>query len=88
VDPRGNVRLLREVTPETVARLQAEFGQDLSVGGADLAASFMRLGLIDEYGLFVQPIRCPSVAAFELDPFSAHRCRLPILEQVWTTLRT
>jgi dihydrofolate reductase len=51
-----NVRLLREVTPETVARLKTEFGQDLSVGGADLAASFMRLGLIDEYGLSVQPI--------------------------------
>ncbi len=56
VDPRGNARLLREVTPETVASLKTEFGQDLSVGGSDLAASFMRGGLIDEYGLFVQPI--------------------------------
>lgn len=51
-----NVRLLREVTPETVASLKTEFGKDLSVGGPDLASSFMRLGLIDEYGLFVQPI--------------------------------
>ena len=50
-----NARLVREVTPETVASLKAEFG-DLSVGGPDLAASFMRRGLIDEYGLFVQPI--------------------------------
>jgi dihydrofolate reductase len=39
-----------------VANLKTEFGQDLSVGGADLAASFMRAGLIDAYRLFVQPI--------------------------------
>jgi dihydrofolate reductase len=39
-----------------VASLKSEFGKDLSVGGPDLAASFMRRGLIDEYGLFVQPI--------------------------------
>ncbi len=56
VDLRGNERLLREVTPETVASLKSEFGKDLSVGGPDLASSFMRPGLIDEYGLSVQPI--------------------------------
>ncbi len=56
VDPRGNARLLREVTPETVASLKTQFGNDLSVGGPDLAASFIRLGLIDEYGLSVQPV--------------------------------
>lgn len=56
LDPSGNTRLLRAVTPETVASLKTEFAGDLSLGGPDLAASFMRLGLIDEYGLLVHPI--------------------------------
>ncbi len=56
VDPGGNVRLLNEVTPEAVASLKTEFGGDLSVSGSDLAASFIRLGLIDEYGLSLQPV--------------------------------
>lgn len=51
-----NARLLREVTPEAVASLKTEFGKDLSVGGPDLASTFMRHGLIDEYGLFVAPV--------------------------------
>jgi dihydrofolate reductase len=51
-----NARLLREVTPEIVASLKSEFDSDLSIGGANLAASFMRLGLIDEYGLLVHPV--------------------------------
>jgi dihydrofolate reductase len=55
-EARDKVRLLGEVTPETVATLKTEFDSDLSIGGANLAASFMRLGLIDEYGLFVEPV--------------------------------
>ena len=41
---------------EEVARLKQETGKDLAVGGAGLAASFGRLGLIDEYQLFVSPV--------------------------------
>jgi len=52
----GNAELIREVTPAQVARLKSEVDDDLAVGGAGLAASFMRLGLIEEYGLFVQPV--------------------------------
>jgi dihydrofolate reductase len=51
-----NARLARDVTPAAVASLKAEFDRDLSVGGADLAACFIRQGLIDEYGLSVQPV--------------------------------
>ena len=52
----GNARLARDGVEEEVARLKQEAGKDLAVGGAGLAASFARLGLIDEYRLFVSPV--------------------------------
>ncbi len=39
-----------------VNKLKAQPGGDMSVGGAELAASFMRLDLIDEFRLYVRPI--------------------------------
>jgi dihydrofolate reductase len=39
-----------------VNKLKAQPGGDMSVGGSGLAASFMRLGLIDEYQLYLRPI--------------------------------
>jgi dihydrofolate reductase len=51
-----NSRLVRENIAEEVTRLKAQPGKDLAVSGANLAATFMKLGLIDEYQLFVQPI--------------------------------
>ncbi len=41
---------------EEVARLKAQPGKDLAVGGANLASTFIRLGLVDEYRLFVHPV--------------------------------
>jgi dihydrofolate reductase len=41
---------------ETVERLKREPGKDLAVGGAGLAATFVRAGLVDEYRLFISPI--------------------------------
>ena len=52
----GNARLVRDDVAAEVAKLKAEPGLDLAVGGAGLAASLARLGLIDEYGLFVSPV--------------------------------
>jgi dihydrofolate reductase len=52
----GNARLAGDSVEEEVARLKAEPGKDLAVGGAGLAATFARLGLIDEYQLFVSPV--------------------------------
>ena len=52
----GNARLARDGVEVEVARLKAEPGKDLAVGGAGLAASFARLGLIDQYELFVIPV--------------------------------
>ena len=52
----GNARLVSAGVAEEVARLKAQPGKDLAVGGAGLAASLARLGLIDEYRLFVSPV--------------------------------
>jgi dihydrofolate reductase len=43
--------IVRDVVPEEVEALKAEPGGDLVLGGADLAATFMRLVLIDRYQL-------------------------------------
>jgi dihydrofolate reductase len=52
----GNARLVRDGVAEEVARLKEQPGKDLAVGGAGLASTFMRLGLVDEYRLFVSPV--------------------------------
>ncbi len=51
-----NSRLVRGNVEEEVQRLKSEPGTYMSVGGPGLAASLMRLGLIDEYWLYVRPI--------------------------------
>jgi len=51
-----NTTILREVDPEQVRRLKAEPGGDLALGGADLAAAFLRHGLVDELRLYVHPV--------------------------------
>jgi dihydrofolate reductase len=52
----GNARLATGSVEEEVARLKEQPGKDLAVGGAGLAAGCARLGLIDEYRLFVSPV--------------------------------
>jgi dihydrofolate reductase len=52
----GNARLVREGAAEEVARLKEQPGKDLAVGGAGLAATFIRLDLVDEYRLFIAPV--------------------------------
>src|SRR5438093_2252195 len=52
----GNARLVRGGVVEEVAKLQEQPGKDLAVGGAGLASTFIKLGLIDEYRLFVSPV--------------------------------
>jgi dihydrofolate reductase len=52
----GNARLVRDNAAEEVISLKEQPGKDLAVGGAGLASTFMQAGLIDEYGLFVNPI--------------------------------
>jgi dihydrofolate reductase len=52
----GNARLVGDGAADEVARLKEQPGKDLAVGGAGLASTFIRLGLIDEYRLFVSPV--------------------------------
>jgi dihydrofolate reductase len=52
----GNTRLATGGVAEEVAALKQQPGKDIAVGGAGLASSFVKLGLIDEYQLFVNPV--------------------------------
>jgi dihydrofolate reductase len=52
----GKTRLARDGVGEEVSRLKEQPGKDIAVGGAGLAGTCMRLGLIDEWRLFVSPV--------------------------------
>jgi dihydrofolate reductase len=52
----GNARLASGGLAEEVAKLKEEPGKDIAIGGAGLAASAMKLDLIDEYRLFLSPV--------------------------------
>jgi dihydrofolate reductase len=51
-----NSTIVREVAVEEVLALKAQEGGDLVLGGADLAATFVRHDLVDEYRLYVNPV--------------------------------
>jgi dihydrofolate reductase len=51
-----NARLVSDHIAEEVRALKAQSGKDMVVCGAGLAASFMRLDLIDEYRPIVHPV--------------------------------
>jgi dihydrofolate reductase len=51
-----NTAIAREVVPAQVAELKGQPGGDLVLGGANLAASFARHDLIDEYRIYVHPV--------------------------------
>jgi dihydrofolate reductase len=51
-----NSRLVRDDAVEEVARLKAQPGFDMGVGGPTLASTLIRHGLVDEYRLYVNPV--------------------------------
>ncbi len=51
-----NTTVVRDLVAEEIMELKAQPGGDLVLGGADLAAAFMRHHLIDEYRLYVHPV--------------------------------
>ncbi|WP_425245276.1 dihydrofolate reductase family protein [Streptomyces sp. NEAU-NA10] len=51
-----NTTVMRQVLPEEVRALKEQPGGDLGLGGADLAAAFLRHGLVDEIRLYVHPV--------------------------------
>ena len=48
--------MVRDVVPQEIMELKTQPGGDMVLGGADLAATFMRHDLIDEYRLYVHPV--------------------------------
>jgi dihydrofolate reductase len=75
----GNTRLLRAGAAEEVARLKEEPGSDIAVGGAGLAASLIRLNLVDEYRPFVSPVVLGGGTPFF--PALEERINLELVEQ-------
>lgn len=51
-----NTTVVHDVVAEEVLALKAQPGGDLALGGADLADAFRRLGLIDEYWIYIHPV--------------------------------
>jgi dihydrofolate reductase len=51
-----NTTVVRDVVPEQIRELKARPGGDLALGGADLAAVFLRHRLVDELRLYVHPV--------------------------------
>jgi dihydrofolate reductase len=71
LDPEAlawNTTLARSVVGSDVERLKASAGGDLVVGGAELAAEFMRHDLIDEYRVYVHPVLIGRGKRMFLDP--------------------
>ena len=52
----ANATLVEGDAVEEVTRLKEESGGPLAVGGAGLAATLVRAGLVDEFGIFVNPV--------------------------------
>src|SRR4029077_3057530 len=52
----ARTRIERDFDPDAVRQLKARAGRDISVGGPDLAAQAIRVGLVDEFHLFLVPI--------------------------------
>jgi dihydrofolate reductase len=60
----GNARLVTGDAVAEIARLKAEDGGSMDIGGATLAAAAMRAGLIDEYVLLTAPVLVGSGTPF------------------------
>jgi dihydrofolate reductase len=51
-----NSTIVREVDPDQINELKSQPGGDMALGGADLAAAFMRHDLVDEFRLYFNPV--------------------------------
>ena len=52
----NNTRIVKDNIVEEVVKLKQQRGRNLSIGGISMCQEFMKLGLIDEYWLLVQPV--------------------------------
>lgn len=75
---QGNATLLRDGVAEEVRKLKEQPGKDIAVGGAGLAASLIKLNLIDEYLLFISPVVLGAGTPYF--PAVEHRIGLELIE--------
>ncbi|MFG3119425.1 dihydrofolate reductase family protein [Streptomyces sp. NPDC048197] len=73
-----NTTVLPEVTVEQVRELTSRPGGDLTLGGARLSATFLRLDLVDEFRIYVHPVLIGR--GTPLFPDTDARTRLRLLE--------
>jgi dihydrofolate reductase len=52
----ARTRIERRFDPEAVKQMKATLGQDILIGGPELAQQAIRAGLVDDYHLFVAPV--------------------------------
>jgi dihydrofolate reductase len=52
----GNTRIVRTKLKDEILKLKQEPGKNILVGGVDIPSQLIKLGLVDEYHLVVQPI--------------------------------
>jgi len=76
----ARTRLERAFDPEAVRQLKATTGQDILIGGPELAAQALRAGLVDECHLFLAPVvvgrgkrALPENVRLELELFAERR---------------
>ncbi|MBE7556277.1 MAG: dihydrofolate reductase family protein [Anaerolineales bacterium] len=59
-----NARLVRDNIVEEITKLKQQPGKNMDLGGPNIASTFVQLGLIDEYRLFIQPVVLGSGTSF------------------------
>lgn len=52
----ARTRVVRDFVPDAIRQMKALAGQDITIGGPNLAAQALKADLVDEYHLFVSPI--------------------------------
>lgn len=53
---KGNAELRREVNPDEIQELKNQPGGDMAVGGANLASTFIKHQLVDEFRVYIHPV--------------------------------
>jgi dihydrofolate reductase len=52
-----NTKLIKEITAEMILKMKRQPGKNIVIyGSGSIASTFMNLGLIDDYLLFVNPV--------------------------------
>ena len=53
---QGKAKLFREVDPREIKKLKNQSGNDMAVGGANLASTFIKYNLVDKFRVYIHPV--------------------------------